>query len=221
MNYKQAKNIIFDMDGTLLDSMGDWRNLGAQYVKKNGKLPEKNLDQRLSSMTMEESARYFIDTLKLKKTVSQVNAELLDLMVENYETKIQGKPYMLSFLREYKKKGAKICLLTTSTEEMAKKAFSRLGILSSFYEIYSEESLGVKEGKRSGAIYQITCEKMGARPEETVVFEDALYAIRSAKEAGCYVVGVYDWNSQSDQEEIRKLSDKYISKEEIENYENS
>ena len=179
---KNKKLLIFDMDGTLLDSMGFWQNLGRRYLESKGKAPENNLEKIIESMTLKESASYFKTKYNLEEDVD--------------------------FLIKAHSDGYKMCILTTSEKSQAIGALKRTGVLDLFDEIYTDRDFDLS--KKNPQIYVKTCEKMGESPSDTVVFEDALYAVESAKKAQFTVIGVYDEYSKCDWQNIKNIANSTI-----------
>ena len=208
MKVKKAKLYIFDMDGTILDSMSVWSNLGRNYLEKEGALAPDDLEQRIEKMTMEESAAYF-QSLGVDKEIPDIINGLFENIRESYRLTIPGKKEIIDIIEDLSQNTDSIlCILTTSEELCARTSMERLGILSCFRDIYTGDGLGL--GKRTGEIYQKVCEIYGVAPEDTVVFEDVLYAVQSAKEAGCYVYAVSDSCNQEDWVEICENADESI-----------
>lgn len=201
-------NIIFDMDGTLLDSMGMWENLGSIYLTKKGIVPPADLKEVIENKTLEEAAEYFIADLGIEGTVKEVVQEILSLIRDKYYNELQLKPGVKKYVLSEYEKGSNMCILTTSDRELAIAAMERTGIGLCFKEIFTAETLGLS--KRGPEIFLKTCSLMGFEPEKTMVFEDALYAIKAAKAAGCLVTAVYDHMNRSDWEEIKSLADNII-----------
>lgn len=201
-------NIIFDMDGTLLDSMGMWENLGSIYLTKKGIIPPADLKEVIENKTLEEAAEYFIVKLGIEGTVKEVVQEILSLIRDKYYNELQLKPGVKKYVLSEYEKGSNMCILTTSDRELAIAAMERTGIGLCFKEIFTAETLGLS--KRGPEIFLKTCELMGFEPSNTVVYEDALYAVKAAKAAGCHVGAVYDHMNRNDWDEIKKLADEVI-----------
>lgn len=202
---KPAKLYIFDMDGTILDSMPVWEHLGRNYLMQEQIVPPDDLESVIEAMTLEESAVYFQE-LGLQKTTEDIIRGLTTYIEDAYRLSIPAKPGMIPLLQTLsQKKDTMVVLLTTSEDTCTRHALNRLNISSCFSEVYTSSQL--KLGKNTGEIYRKVCCMHHIQPADTVVLEDALYAIRSAKEAGCYVYAVPDASSQKDWEEIRKTAD--------------
>ena len=206
---KTGNNIIFDIDGTLLDSMSMWENLGSIYLKSKSITPPNNLTEIIENKTLEESAEYFIRDFGLNETVENVVNGILSLIKYHYEEEVVLKPHTLDLLEKEKASGSRMCILTATDKDLAIAALKRNGILDYFEEVYTCSLLGLS--KRHPEIFIKTCELMNFEPENTVVYEDALYAIKSAKKAGLKVIAVNDSSNRKDIDEIKSLADKIIS----------
>lgn len=199
------KLLIFDMDGTLLDSMNYWRELGRIYLKLKGKSPEDDLEEKIESMTLQESASYLREKYDLKENEEQIQEEVMSLIEDKYKNEIPLKKGAKSYLDKMKKCGYRMCILTTCEKNNAISALKRLQILDFFEQIYTDKDFKVT--KKSPKIYIEVCEKMNSNPYETTIYEDAPYAIKAAKNTECKVVGVYDDFYKQDWNKIKSMAD--------------
>lgn len=205
---RKEKLLIFDMDGTLLDSMELWTNLGRFYLESKGKIVQDDLEKIIDSMTLEESASYFKFTYKLKEDVDTIIKQILDFIKDKYLYEIPLKKGAYNYLKSMKKKGNLMCILTTSEKSLAIAALKRNGVLNLFNEVYTDKDFDMS--KRESQLYINVCKNMNVNSNEAVVYEDSLYAIESAKKAGCKVIGVYDDFSKKDWKRINFIADEVI-----------
>lgn len=206
MNIEKIKYAIFDMDGTLVDSMKYWKGLAAEYLHSKGikDLPV-DLNEKIKPMTMTESAAMFIDEFGIKGTVQDVEDEMNHMMDAHYINDVGLKEGVKDYLDNLKRAGVHMCVASATAEELVVKCLSRLGVYEYFEFAVSCDSAGA--GKNSPAVYEMATKKLGASRKETVVYEDAFYAVKTAKNAGFYVIGVYDENSRERWDKIKKIAD--------------
>lgn len=202
------KLFIFDMDGTLLDSMPLWRDFDNNYLKLYNITPPENLNEIVAPLTLKECADYFI-SLGIDKDSDFIISEVVSIVKNEYENNIPLKPGMHELLKGLHLEGHIICLLTTSEKAYAIPALKRLGILNYFHGIYTSSELNMD--KRSPKIYKSICSKYNIPPENTTVYEDTVFAVRSAKGAGCHVIAVYDEDSAVYWDEIQKTADEVFT----------
>lgn len=198
------KLYIFDMDGTILDSMHVWKNLDDNYLKSYNITPPDNLKQIVAPLTIPECADYFI-SLGIDKDRDYIVSEMISTVKNEYKNNISLKPGMYDLLTELYLQGQTICLLTTSYKSYAVPALKRLKIYEYFDAIYTSTELGLD--KRTPKIYKTICQKYNTLPENTTVYEDTLFAVNSAKGAGCHVVAVYDEDSAWQWDIIKQTAD--------------
>lgn len=182
---------IFDMDGTLVDSMGYWKNLGREYLHRRGVTGDlEEVLERIKPMTTAESAQLFMDTFGIPGPVERV-AEDINAVIENhYREDIPLKPGVVEYLDALREKGVRTCVATATAESLARACLERLKVLDRFDFLLSCEEVGA--GKDSPAVFLEAARRLGSDPAGTAVYEDAPYALRTAKKAGFYTVAVYD-----------------------------
>ena len=201
--------MIWDMDGTILDSMRYWITLGADYLKTRGITPPEDLSSTIEAMTLEESAAYFRKEFGIDLPIPEIISGVLSLIAEEYRNTIPAKEFAAEIIKQAAASGSRMCVLTTSDHDLACEALQRVGLLPYFETVLTAEKLGMD--KRSGAVYEAVMEKLKFLPEQTLICEDALYAVRAAAEAGANtgakVLAFRDIANTGDWEKIRALAD--------------
>ena len=200
---------IFDMDGTLVDSMTYWGELATEYLRRRGvKHVPVEVIERIRPMTMTESSTLFIQEFGLSGTVEEIVAEQNAIMEEHYRKDVPLKPGVREYLAKLAARGVTICVASATPTTLVEECLTRLGVGDRFRFFISCESVGT--GKNRPDVYHAAAKRLDAEPEDIAVYEDAWYAINTAKAAGYYVVGVYDEATRSRWEQIKALSDEYI-----------
>jgi len=201
---------IFDMDGTLVDSMGYWRQLGREYLLKKG-ISEERTDQvleELQVMSIPKAAVVFRQTLGMSLTEEELIEEMQDLMECHYQNDVLLKPGILEYLEKLKGKNCRMCVATATPQRLARGCLKHLGIDQYFEFVLSCKMLGV--GKDKPDVYLHAAQQLGSRPEQTAVFEDVLYAAQTAKSAGSYTVAVWDQNAAHEWDSLLALADEAV-----------
>lgn len=202
------RGAIFDVDGTLLDSMAIWEDAGARYLKGLGIQAQEDLGKLLFPMSLQEGAAYMKARYDLKLSVSQIIEGVGDTVRDYYFYEASLKKGAADFLGKLSKKDIPMAVATSSEREHIEAAFKRLNVNQYFQKIFTCSQVGA--GKSRPDIYFAAGRYLGTEPRETYVFEDVLHAIETADNAGFKTVGIYDRFSESKQEEIRKHSDIYL-----------
>ena len=200
------KFAIFDMDGTLIDSMAFWKNLATEYLTARGvtEIPTDILEQ-IKPMTMSESAALFQREFGL---TGDPEAEMNAMMDAHYRNDIPLKPGVREYLENLHRQGVRMCVASATAEHLMEICLTRLGVRPYFEFLLSCETVG--EGKRSPRIFHEAARRLRAAPGEIAVYEDALYAVQTAKAAGFHVAGVYDAASAGSWEHITEIADEII-----------
>ena len=202
------KGGIFDMDGTLLDSMSIWRNIGIDYLLKLGIQPKPDLFDRLRVLSLTEAADYMRVDYRLEKPTEQVMREI-DAMIEDfYFNTAPKKDGVVAFLDRLKAQGTRMVIATATDRYLVEAALKRTGLYGYFERIYTCTEVG--KGKEHPDIFEQALAHLGTPKESTYIFEDSYYAIVTAKKAGFPVFAVWDRFSAGQNAAIRELSDIYI-----------
>ena len=202
------KGAIFDMDGTLLDSMQVWVHVGEQYLRNRGIEPEEGLGDVLFPMSMRDGAVYVKEKYSLPDSPDTIVTDMDAIVFAAYRDEVLPKPGVAAYLESLKKQGIPMAVATATNRPMVEAALARTGLAGYFKQIFTCTEIGA--GKERPDIYLAAAKALSTHPADTWVFEDALYAIKTAKAAGFYTVGFYDETSRNDQEAIAGLADCYV-----------
>ena len=205
------KFCIFDMDGTLVDSMGYWQRMERDYLARRGAKPGPALEElieRLKPMTLADAAKAFIAELGFSGTPQQIVDEMSAIMAENYRLRVPLKPDVKDYLTALRARGARLCTASATGAGQVKLCLDRLGIGSLFDFMISCVDVGASKDRPD--VYFEAARRLGAKPEETAVFEDSLKALTTAKKAGFYAVAVWDEASSPDWPALCELADEAI-----------
>lgn len=198
---------IFDMDGTLLNSMDYWATVPTEYLLLKGITPKNDTNQYFLEAGMKEWHKY----QEIPYPFEEVSNDIYALMEKYYLNNVAIKDGALDLLKRLKSKGVKMCLATATDKFMVEKILTRLGIRDYFLTIFTPKDVGL--GKRFPLIYEKALEFLGTDKDTTYVFEDAYYAINTCYQNNFKVVGVYDKNVFVPENEIIRLCDIYLDKD--------
>lgn len=202
------KGAIFDLDGTLIESMGLWHTLGERYLKSIGITPPPDLRKMIWEMTIWEASEYFIEKFNLNDTPENVVDATYKLINDAYRYEIQAKPGAIALLDALSNANIPICLATATDRDIFTPTLSRLGFDK--YFCYTRSCKEAGEGKTSPKIFLDCAEFLELNPDEIVVFEDTLHAAASAKRAGFKLCGVRDFYAACDYDGLIKICDKFV-----------
>ena len=205
MNIKCA---IFDFDGTLFDSMFIWDDIGAKYLRSLGKEPKPSMREDVRALSLYQSACYFRKEYDLSLTAEQIMTGINQIIEHFYVYEVLPKPGAVDFLERMKEAEIRMCIATASDRCHIQAALDRCGMRHYFDAVFTCSEVGY--GKDEPFIFRKAMAHFNADRNTTVVFEDAIHAVQTAKEDGFSVVAVFD-SSEKRQTEIRNLSDCYIA----------
>lgn len=203
------KAVIFDVDGVLLDSLSIWRELGRRYITKLGYQPVPDMDEILFPMSMEQGAAWLKDTFSMETSEKIIMQELKQEIQNYYFKEVQAKTGAEEFLRKLDMLGVPAAVATSSPREHVRRALERNHLLPYLQKIYTTSEIG--ESKYSPEIYFTAAEFLKTRPQDTLVVEDSLYALNTAKNAGFQTAGIFDPLGEPEQSQLKEKADVYCS----------
>ncbi|MBQ7063797.1 MAG: HAD family phosphatase [Firmicutes bacterium] len=193
MNYafpEGLKAAIFDMDGTVLDSMGMWPEVDRIFLENHGLVYTPDYNAAVKTMHYPEAARYTIDRYGLRLTPEEVMKEWDDLALFEYEGRIGPKPFVAEYLEALRRNHIKTALATVSPEPYYKAGLESNHLMHLF-DLTTDLS-PVTRGKHYPDLFLYVAKSLGCRPEECLVFEDSLHSLQGAKKGGFRLCAVYD-----------------------------
>ena len=202
------KAAVFDLDGTILDSMSMWRTLLENALLRHGIYPEPLLSLNIWGIGAEKREIYLKDRYGLTVDYSALAKDNPYYIKKFYKEEAAAKPGSVEFIKYLKNKGIKIALATATPIDYMESALDRFGIKNSFDFVITTKDIGV--GKFKPDIYDISCRHLGVDKSDAVVFEDAYYAVNTAKSAGYKVIAIDDYWQFENKDNIRSLADRYI-----------
>ncbi len=205
----KIQGAIFDMDGTLIESMEMWRSLRERYVRLMGKEPEPNLDDKLAKeIGWDKADQYLRDTYGVGIGVENIYEEIKRVIVAPYyQNEVQLIPGVLEFLDKLQAAGVPMCLASHTDLWLCEIVMERFGIRKYFKELYTAPELNTN--KKFPLMYRLSHDCLDTPKEGTWIFEDASYALETAKGEGFPRVGIYDV-TEPYPEKVKELGDIYI-----------
>ena len=182
------KTVIFDLDGTLINSLDVWRKLDDDFLAKRGKTATESYRKTINELPFPQACQYIIDFFSLDMNVDEVMNEFNEAAIYEYGHNIPFKQGAPEFVRGLKKAGKKLAIATSSTRECCKAILKREGLTDCFDDvIYADECGG---GKADEKFFDYLLNRLGTTPEETVFYEDMYYSAVTAHKKGIKVIGL-------------------------------
>ena len=200
---------IFDMDGTLIDSMNVWRFVGRDYLQDQGIDPPADLRAKTKCLSMEDAALYYQQEFGITATVPQIIGEIYQKLDNAYRYSIPLKDGVADMLHQMHDNGVKLAIATATDRPMVELVLQRLGIWQLFNASITCNEAGW--GKDRPLVFEKALMLLGTPKQETPVFEDAAHAIITAKQAGFPVIAIEEKAMHGDKELIQNLADHYLT----------
>ena len=205
---ENIKACIFDMDGTLVDSLGIWDDIDERFFHQYGLEVPENYGKALAHMSFMEMAQYTKETYHIPDSVDTIAQTWINWSQDAYLYTIEAKPGVKEFLTYLQSLGMPLSLATANRRSLYEPCLVRNGLDSYFDYIANVNDLNT--AKNEPKIYLHLASQMNSKPEETLVFEDVIQAVQTAHDASFKVVGVYDKRNENSFEGIKKIADHII-----------
>ena len=188
------KAIIFDLDGTLVDSMKYWRSVSRDFMKTKGIDIEDEIQHKMTTMNLDASLKYLKDYYKLEESFEELMRDFSRTVEDFYRNKVETKEGCLEILKYFKDKGMKVVIGTSTAAHFANIVIEKYGIDKFIDGLYTADSVGHLKAEEK--FYTSIVEELGERPEDVFLVDDSYLALRTGKKAGLEVIGIYDENSK-------------------------
>lgn len=200
--------LIFDMDGTLIDSNGIWRDVDIAFLKKRNMPYTKEYYEGVAHTIFPLAAVFTKEYCQLEESTDEIMAEWMEMAGDMYATAVTVKPGVREYLEQCRAKGERMMVLTSSVPEHCRTALTHLGLMDFFERIVFAQELGLE--KKNPDCFRKAAAAVGVKPEECTMFDDSVAACRGAKAAGLQVVGVYDEFFDMTWDEMQQVCDRCI-----------
>lgn len=202
------RGAIFDMDGTLLDSMHVWIDINDKYLTSKNLNITPAIEEEIAGLMLKDMGEYLIKYFGFKMSVDEIVDEINSLVEDEYFYKVQMKPGTAKLLETLKNHGVSMCVATASDRYLVEAALKRVGILDYFSAVFTCSE--VDANKTSPDIYEHALRHLGTKKDETYVFEDTYTPIHTAKEAGFPVIAIADKWAIGKRDLIKKEADFFV-----------
>ncbi len=202
------KLVIFDMDGTILDSMKVWKEEGIKLLSQSHVPGVDIVIKKFNLMSAYEVAKYVAEKGETVASKDDLINKWRSNMLERYLSDIETKPHVKEMLQMYRNKGYRLVLASGTPQHIARAALTRLDLIDYFAAVYDE--IIIDKSKKNPEFFSQIMEQEGYSPEQTIVIDDAVFAIKAAHNSGAYTIAIYDDLSKDLKEEIMAYADQYI-----------
>ena len=202
------KGAIFDLDGTLVDSMSVWKNIDIEYLGEKGHAIPDNFSGSISHMSFSQIAHYFKERFNIEDSIEEILEDWHNRAFDHYSTRVKLKPGVKEFLSKLKENNIKIGLATSNSMPLLEVCLKNNGIYDYFDTITVTDE--VTRGKDYPDVYLLAAKKLELDPKDCIVFEDILPAVKGAKSAEMKVIAVHDKDCSTSKEKFLEYADLYI-----------
>ncbi len=206
---KDKEAVLFDLDGTLVDSMWVWPQIDVDYLGSYGLSVPEDLQNAVEGMGFTEVAEYFKKRFQIPDPIEQIKETWQNMAMDKYCREIPLKPGVMEFLPYLKEKGIKMAVASSNALELIEACLKAHGVRDYFHEVIT--ACEVKKGKPAPDVYLEAAKRLGTEPVHCLVFEDIVPGIQAGKAAGMQVCAVHDQYSIPQEQEKRDCADYYIS----------
>ena len=200
--------VIFDLDGTLVDSMWMWKEIDVEYLSKYGIEVPSDLQQAVEGMSFSETAQYFKERFNLPDPVDVIKVEWNQMAWDKYGNEVPLKKGVIEFLEELRSRGIKTGIATSNSRELVNHVLKSLNITEYFDSVRT--SCEAKKGKPAPDIYLLVADDLQVDPKNCLVFEDLALGVMAGKSTAMSVCAVFQTNAEDDKDRKRELADYYI-----------
>lgn len=194
------KASIFDLDGTLIDSMGMWRNLGKNFLEKREIEMTDEVANEMTTMSLNMSSVYLKEKFSLKESSQSIYKEFRETIMNFYLNEVEEKESAFDILKDYKEKGFDVVLGTATSDEFVEPVLERFNLKKYFDMVQTCDMVQIR--KSDARYFDLISDKLNIDSKEIFLFDDAPHALNAAKNAGIVTVGVYDNESRQYWDEI-------------------
>lgn len=200
--------LLFDLDGTLIDSNGVWVDVDKTFLARRGAPYTREYYEGVAHTILPNCAIFTKEFLHLEESCEEIIAEWMELAAGKYGVEVPLKPHVKEYLDRCREAGHRMAVFTACVPEHCKAAMDHLGLTPYFERVIYAQELGVD--KKDPEIFRRVAASLGVTPRQCVLFDDSLTACKAAKAAGMTVVGVYDDYFHDAAADMRELCDQYI-----------
>ena len=207
--WRDKKGAIFDMDGTLMDSMWIWRDIDIEYLGRFGIALPEDLQAKIEGMSFAETAVYFREHFGITDSLEKIQSDWNDMAIDFYRHRIGMKKGARELLTQMKERGMKIGIATSNSVELTEECLAANGVADLFDTVRT--SRDTPRGKPFPDIYLSVADEWGIAPEDLIVFEDIPNGAIAGKRAGMEVIAVADDYALPRREELIRIADHFIA----------